>query len=121
MIGGGVLGRNGCMLWRSECKRRERVFRKRILRVAEFEEFGIPYWRFEQFHKLSPAMWEKKDKQGSDEWWQGINMTDEFNKRCKKVISASREKVTDESMCALHPRAPKLGGWPRLSCVFQKP
>jgi hypothetical protein len=60
MIGGGAAGGNGCMMWRSERKRREKVFRQSILKVPDFEELGMPYWRFEQFRKFSPAMWEKK-------------------------------------------------------------
>jgi hypothetical protein len=31
----------------------------------------MPYWWFEQFRKFSPAMWEKKEMEGIDEWWQG--------------------------------------------------
>jgi hypothetical protein len=52
MIGHGMAGGNGCMIWCSERKRRERVFLKSILKVAYFEEFGMLYWHFEQFHKL---------------------------------------------------------------------
>jgi hypothetical protein len=115
MIGGGAAGGNGCMIWRFECKRREKVFRKSILRIPDFKEFGMPYWQFEQFRKFSPAMWEKKEMEGIDEWWQGISMTYEFNKRRKKVISASREKTADESMCAIGPCTTKLGGWPRTT------
>jgi hypothetical protein len=42
MIGGGAAGGNGCMMWRSERKRREKVFRKNILRIPDLEEFGMP-------------------------------------------------------------------------------
>jgi hypothetical protein len=61
MIGGGAAGGNGCMMWIYERKRREKVFRKSILRIPDFEEFGMPYWRFAEFCKFSPAMWEKKE------------------------------------------------------------
>jgi hypothetical protein len=47
-------------------------------------------------------------------------MTDEFNKMRKKVVSASREKTTDESMCAMRPRTTKLGGWPHISYILHK-
>jgi hypothetical protein len=67
-IGGGVAGGNGCMMWRSESKQQEKVFRQSILKVPDFEELGMPYWRFEQFRKFSPAMWEKKEMEGIDEW-----------------------------------------------------
>jgi hypothetical protein len=112
MIGGGAAGGNGCMMWCSERKRREKVFHKIILRIPIFEEFEMPYWRFEQFRKFSPAMWEKKEMEGIDEWWQGISMTDEFNNRRKKVIIASRENTADESMCAMGPPTTKLGAGP---------
>jgi hypothetical protein len=121
MIGGGEAGGNGCMIWRSERKRQEKVFQKSILRIPDFEEFGMPYWRFEQFRKFSPSMWEKKEMEGIDEWWQGISMTDEFNNRRKKVISASQENTADESMCAMRPRTTKLGGWPHISYILSKP
>jgi hypothetical protein len=32
--------------------------------VLDFGELGISYWRFEQFWKLSPAIWEKKEMEG---------------------------------------------------------
>jgi hypothetical protein len=67
MIFCGAAGRNGCMMWRSERKRREKVFRQSILKVPDLEELGMPYWRFEQFCKFSRAMWEKKEKEGIDE------------------------------------------------------
>jgi hypothetical protein len=121
MIGGGAVDVNRCMLWSSERKQREKVFRKSILKVAYFEVCGMLYWRFEQFCKFSPAMWENKDTKGSDDWRQGINMTDEFNERCKKVISASRENTADESMCTLRPHTTKLGGWSHLLYMFCKP
>jgi hypothetical protein len=60
MIGGGAAGGNGCMVWRSERKRREKVFHQSILKVRGFEELDMPYWRFEQFRKFSPATWENK-------------------------------------------------------------
>jgi hypothetical protein len=47
-------------------------------------------------------------------------MTDDFNKRRKKVISASREKTADESMCLMRPRTTKLGDWPHISYVLRK-
>jgi hypothetical protein len=59
--------------------------------------------------------------EGIDEWWQGIIITDEFNKTLKKVVSASREKTADESMCAMRPRTTKLGGWPHISYILRKP
>jgi hypothetical protein len=121
MIGGGEAGGNGCMMWRSERKQREKVFRQSILKVPDFVELGMPYWRFEQFRKFSPAMWKKKEMEGTDEWWQGISMTDEFNKRRKKLVSASREKTADESMCAMRPRTTKLGGCPHISYILRKP
>jgi hypothetical protein len=57
------------------------------------------------WNALLPAMWEHNEM----ERWQGIIMIYEFNKRRKKVISASREKTADESMCAMRPRTTKLG------------
>jgi hypothetical protein len=57
MIGGGSASGNCCMMWRSERKRREKVFRQSILKVPDFKELGMPYWRFEQLRKFSPAMW----------------------------------------------------------------
>jgi hypothetical protein len=81
----------------------------------------MTYWRFKQFRKFYPVMWEKKEMEGIDEWWQGISMTDEFNKRRKKVVSASREKTADESMCAMHPYTTKLGGWPHIPYILRKP
>jgi hypothetical protein len=54
MVDGGAAGGNGCMMWRYERKQREKVFRQSILEVPEFEELGMPYWRFEQFRKFSP-------------------------------------------------------------------
>jgi hypothetical protein len=121
MIGDRAADGNGCMIWLSERKQREKVFRQSILKVPDFEELGMPYWRFEHFRKFSPIMWEKKEMEGIYEWWQGISMTDEFNKRRKKVVSASREKTADESMCIMRPRITKLGGWPHISYILRKP
>jgi hypothetical protein len=36
MIGGGTAGGNGCVMWRSERKQREKVFRQSILKVPDF-------------------------------------------------------------------------------------
>jgi hypothetical protein len=44
-------------------------------------------------------MWENKHKQGIDEWWQGINMTDKFNKRCNKVILHQGEIGRQINVC----------------------
>jgi hypothetical protein len=68
MIGGWAVEGNGCMMWRSERKRQEKFFRDRILKVSDFEELGMSYWRFEQFRKCSSAICEKKEMEGFDEW-----------------------------------------------------
>jgi hypothetical protein len=53
MVGGGIGGGNGCMIYDApNHNQREKVFRKRILRIPDFEEFGMSYWWFEQFCKF---------------------------------------------------------------------
>jgi hypothetical protein len=121
VVGWLVAGGNDFTLWRSECHRREKVFCKIILAIPDIEEFCMVYWRFEQFNKFSPAIWEKKEKKGIDEWWQGISMKDDFNKRHKKVTSASWKNTADQSMCAMHPPTTQLAGWPHISYVLRKP
>jgi hypothetical protein len=78
------------MFWRSERKRWERVFRKCILKVADFEDFGMPYCTGVSKNSVRQCGETKTSKEVMSAWWQGINtMTDESNERCKKVIHES--------------------------------
>jgi hypothetical protein len=46
LIGTGDVDGNGCTLWRSERARRQRKRCQSIVTIADFEDHGMPYWRF---------------------------------------------------------------------------
>jgi hypothetical protein len=101
--------------------RQKKNRRKSIVTIPDFEHHRMPHWRFEQFSKCVPVIWEDKSKQETDEWLRFISALDEFNERRKTVVTASAKKVADESMAALRPRTTKRGGLPHLSFIMRKP
>jgi hypothetical protein len=121
MIGDGALDGNGCTLWKSERLRRKKNRRTSIVTIPDFEHYCMPYWRFKQFRKIVPVIWEDKSKQETDEWWRFISALDEFNERRKTVVTASAKKVASKSMLALRTRTTKRGGLPHLSFILRKP
>jgi hypothetical protein len=62
--------------------------------MDDFEDHGMSYWRFEQYHKYVSLIWQDKSKKETDEWRKFIAATDEFNERRNTVAPAAwRERL----------------------------
>jgi photosystem II stability/assembly factor-like uncharacterized protein len=55
-IGAGAVDGNGCTLWRSERAGQQWKRRHSKVTMADFEDHGMPYGRFEQYHKYVPVI-----------------------------------------------------------------
>ena len=77
--------------------------------------------RFKEYRKLIPKIWQDKNIQDSDPWWEFSAAVKEFNQQRSDLITASKWKVEDESMSAWCPRKSKTGGLPNISYVIRKP
>ena len=67
---------------------------------AHFEKF-MKMYRFKQFRKKNPTMYEDESLKESDEWWKFQPVVDEFNWiRTNGVLSAFW-MIVDETMSAI--------------------
>jgi hypothetical protein len=112
----------GTMLWdeKKTISRQDKAWQS----LAEKTLFS-PYmksYRFKQFRKLIPLMWEADDIAAQqDPWYKFRAAVDNFNSIRKHDIVSSERRVLDESMSAYRPRTTKLGGLPNISYILRKP
>jgi hypothetical protein len=76
--------------------------------------------RFKDYRKLVAKIWETKEAQDNDPWWEFSLAVTEFNKQRKLLVRPSNWVVADESMSAWCPRKLKTGGLPNISYIIQK-
>ena len=91
-----------------------------ILECPGFEKF-MKLYRFKQFRKYLPLIFENDSLKEVDPWWKFTTAVDSFNAIRKERCISSYLKVFDESMSAWRPRISKLGGLPNISFILRKP
>jgi hypothetical protein len=102
LIVDGAVDGNGGTLWRSVRARRQRKRFQSIVTMADFEDHDMPYWRFKQYHKYVPVIWQDKSKKETDECWKFIAAPYGFNERRKTVVRASgKRKMRACELCVL--------------------
>ena len=78
-------------------------------------------YRFKQFRKMIPTIWQVADPTDTDPWCQFRGAIENFNLIRKLDIFTSEIRILDESMSAFRPRTTKLGGLPNISYILRKP
>ena len=147
MIGATSYSANGSKLWdQSDSKSMGDEDWDTIVSSPNFDQY-MKLYRFKEFRKFLPKMFENKDKKESDPWWQFVDAIDDFND-IRKVsnisffdcyllipfqllslfilflqtrVITSWTKIMDEAMSAFKPRTTKTGGLPNISFIQRKP
>jgi hypothetical protein len=78
-------------------------------------------YRFKQFRKMVPKIWEQEDLTGNDPWFKFRGAIENFNHIRKLDILSSEKRILDESMSAFRPRTSKYRGLPNISYIIRKP
>ena len=78
-------------------------------------------YRFKQFRKYLPFIFENDSLKEVDPWWKFKTAVNSFNAIRKERCISSYLKVFDESMSAWRPRTSKTGGLPNISFILRKP
>ena len=114
----------GAVLWNSNGHASRRaeddVMWESVVPKVTFDNYMKAY-RFKEFRKFLPCIWEDSTLENSDPWWQFVSAISEFNSRRRSVMITSKWKVFDESMSAYRPRTTKTGNLPNLSFILRKP
>ena len=92
---------------------------------ATFSRFDPNVWmtkkRFQAIKKYMSYAFQDKSKKGTDDWWQIVNLFEEFNENRKRTVAASVMKTVDETMSAFKPQTTPTGNLPFISYVSRKP
>lgn len=84
-------------------------------------DFGMSYYRFEEWKKMFIYSFVDPNVDKSDPWWRVRGIINEYNENRKSNIAAGAIKVLDESMSAWHPQTTKTGRLPHISFIIRKP
>jgi len=86
----------------------------------QFEKL-MPFYRWKEFRRFFPCIFEDASRKDSDPWWQFSSAVDDFNSIRRDLLSSSRWISIDETMSAWQPRKTALGGLPNISFIARKP
>ena len=87
---------------------------------AHFEQY-IKAYRFKEFRRFLPSIYENPEKKNTDPWWRFCDAVDQFNAIRKDLLRCYNEVCVDETMCAFKPQKTKTGGLPNITYIFTKP
>ncbi len=95
---------------------------KSVLPGANFKQHDIQFFRFKQFKRFVPSIWESEVmKAKNDPWWKFAWAVELFNSNRTNNILSSSDRILDESMSVFRPRTTKTGGLPNISYILRKP
>jgi Transposase IS4 len=123
-IGAAGFNCRGCELWTATSLENETLSDPRTwVTINENPDFGkfMGENRFKEYRKLVAKIWETKEAQDNDPWWEFSSAINEFNEQRKRLVRPSNWVVADESMSAWCPRKSKTGGLPNISYIIRKP
>ena len=95
-------------------------FFTRVVPSAHFEKF-MKLYRFKQFRKFVPTMFEDEALKETDEWWKFQPAVDEFNWIRQNRVLFAFWMIVDETMSAWRPRTSPTGDLPNVTYIFRKP